>query len=430
MDPVSVRSIYKTDSISVVVNGVDYTNDVTVTTPGGELKVDLSAIGAMTPTADITISYQVTAAATAATGTGFLFDAFTIGGYEPGTGPACDLGSTGFASNLVTVEDGALSVAVTPNQLTTCAENDIVLTVSGADPDRLTDNIVITFTATMSDDVFTATSPYLLGGSFVGKSVTVVQAGNVATFTVDATVDITGTGTISFPLYRKCGVTTPLTAGMSYQNKCNTTKTASGQTSNSVFESTINLFVAGASRTLNERAADWRFYMMNSGNATANNIIVTNTLPSGHTFATANITSTFAPDQAAAVTTETGFVGGLQVVTFTIPALDPGKRIRFDVYSIITSCEDRGRCQHCCVSGMWQGSWGCLSGSTDRSGDPEVGRCPPWSAATTSRPTCLCVRLGNVELVVKNSSAAVDLFDFVIRDYLTGTNIIPSSVSW
>ncbi len=413
-------------TVSVEVNGVDRTASVISTTsPITGLLIDLSNIGTVSATADITISYQVTAGVNATAGTGTLYNGFTLGGYGPGAGPACDLGSTGFATNRVTIEDGALSVAVTPNQLTTCAVNNIVLTVSGADPDRLTDNIVITFTADASD-IFTATSP-TLGGSFFGKSVTVVQAGNVATFTVDATLDITGTGTISFPLYRKCGITTPLTVGMSYQNKCNTTKTASGQTSNSVFESTINLFVAGASRTLNERAADWRFYIMNSGNATASNIIITNTLPPGHTFATANISSDLAPAQASAVTSETGMVGGVQVVTFTVPALNQGARIRFDVFSNITSCTDPGYINIAAFQECGKGAGGVCQARLTGLVTLKLGAPSMVSSNNQSANLPLC-EIGDVELVVKNSSAAVDLFDFKVRDYLTGTNIIPSSV--
>jgi len=408
----------------VTIDGIDRTSDVTITL-GPPLTIDFSSIGAYSTTTDITITYQVTASVGSIVGdapsqTEFVFSEFTI----DDSGLACDGGSTGFFGTYITLRRGDLTAAVSPGTLSSCQENTITITVSGGSPDTLTDHVVVTFTADASD-IFTPTNP-TLGGAFAGQTVTVTQAANVVTFTFPITLDLDSQGTISFPLFRPCGVSTPLQAGVSYQDRCDVLRFDGATGGTSTTNSNVTLFTTPDEYVVNERIARWRFYVQNGGNQTASDITITNTLPGGYTFVTYTVSSATAPTATLnSITYVTGTVGGREVITFTIPSspgLEPGDRVQFDVTSTVVSCvsptqvdialfQECGQVNGTC-GGRQEGLVRFIKGVTSLLGS---------NNQTANLPLC---EEGWIELIIKNTSAASDEFDFTITDVITNATFV------
>ena len=188
-----------------MVDGIDRTADVTPSL-GPPLTIDFSAIGTVSSTAAITITYQVTGGPGTTGpapdgGTIFLFRQFTIGGGGPGTG--CNNSSTAEWGSFVTVNIGTLNVAVTPGTIDTCRTEMVTITVATANNDALTDNIVVTFTAGAAD-IYTP-SLALFGGGFAGQTPVSSTVGRSPCSHLPTSSHCTAPGTIAFPLFRPCG---------------------------------------------------------------------------------------------------------------------------------------------------------------------------------------------------------------------------------
>ncbi len=86
--------------------------------------------------------------------------------------------------------------------LTPGMANAITLTVTGGTDDLLTDNVVVTFTAT-AQDAYTPTN-YTLGGGLSAETPAVTTStlpsgSQLVTYTFPSSFALTETGTISFP---------------------------------------------------------------------------------------------------------------------------------------------------------------------------------------------------------------------------------------
>ena len=411
-----------TSTLQVLIDGVDRTSDVdttlvTDTLADAALTLDFSDIGTFSQTADISITYQVYAQPgsipeDAAAINSFLFAAFKLNG----PARACDGELVGYVGTDWTIERGDLNIAAAPATLDSCQENTITLTVSGAEADTWTDNVVVTFTA-QAGDVFTPTNP-TLGGAFAGQSPTVKKTGEVVTFTFDSGL-VDGEGTISFPLWRACDNDGALSAAVSYQDLCDTPRSASGTGGETSRVSNVHLFVTPQDATVNERETRWRFYVYNTGSLPATPII-TNTLPSGYVFYTYTVTSTTASGILDSVTLVTNTVGGRQVLTFTIPGLAQDAQVQFDVYANIESqCAPvspvKIKLKQAC--GQVAGECGD-SPDSERAVEFASGRASINSSndQTTGLPLC---EVGTVQLLVKNTSPQSQIFDFTITEIIT-----------
>ncbi len=325
-------------NVKVFINGVERTGDVTVTISNSapRLRIEFDNIGVFSATAQISITYGVTAAANATTGSGIYFTRFTVGGVS---GAVCG-GGESTALNRVNLTRAELSnLSLAPIPLRSCGLNDILITVDGDYLDTtVSDRLVVTFTADASD-IFTA-SQYVLGGGFPPTlPVTVTQSGNVVTFTFPVTFDLDAPGTIGFPLYRTCSINTPLEAELGYLDACRVPNTADAQ-SGVTTASNVQLLAQEITYTLNTTSTIWTFSVRNTGNQSATNVIISNTLPSGHSFYSYTV-SGVSPAVANGVTYTIQYSGGRQVLIFRIAVLPAGDNMRFDVRNVIASCNSR-----------------------------------------------------------------------------------------
>jgi uncharacterized repeat protein (TIGR01451 family) len=315
-----------------------------------------------------------------------------------------------------------LSLAVTPGAIETCEVSYAVINVSGTITDSLSNSLVVTFAAQASD-VFTA-SDYVLGGVFAGETPTVVQVGNVATFTFASGLVLTATGTITVPVYRDCGVTGPVTAGVAYQDNCAVSRTAGGTATSSTRISDVNLFTTPDQYVVNNKQAVWRYYVSSIGQKEALNLIVTNTLPVGHSFVAYTVTSTTAPTNVVSMIT--GTVGGREVATFTISSLPVGGRLQFDLESQIDSvCNLPAQID----IALWDDCGG-VNGTCAGYQTGLVRLLPgPFFLLTSNDQVAalpLCAQ-GPVKLIVKNTSAKAPEFQFAITDVITNATFVVGS---
>ena len=421
-------------TVLVKIDGTDRTSDVNISL-GPPLVIDFSNIanilGGFSSSANIVISYQVEAAAgsivnDAASQTAFLFSEFQLNG----PAQACRGDSVGYLGAFTTLKRGDLSVSVAPDAINSCRENDVTLTVTKNTLGTLTDGIVVTFT-TDPGDIITPTAP-VLGGDFAGQSVTVAtgtlpDGRQMVTFTFDAAFDLTGQGTITFPLFRPCSVSSPFDAGITYLDRCDVPRADQNSGGATTNRSDVTLFTTPNEYVVADRQANWRFYVSNSGNIPASNVVVTNSLPVGAQFISYTVNSTSAPQAVIdSVTMISGTdVSGRTVLTFTIPSspgLPAGSRLRFDVFSQVSTCSLPDdviiRLAQSCgnVAGVCQGN------------AQDVVRLlkAPTSLLSSNNQTAnlpLCEQ-GTVDLVVKNTSAKAEEYNFTITDVITNATFV------
>ncbi|MCC7362611.1 MAG: DUF11 domain-containing protein [Anaerolineales bacterium] len=412
-------------SVQVLVDGQDRTSDVAISL-GAPLEINLSGIGTFSTTAALTITYAVTAAAGSIAGDAPAQSFYSFARFQQGgLSGSCTGGAVAFFGAEVSLRRANLEVGVTPGALQSCRENTVVLTVDGATANTLSDSLVVTFTADPAD-VFTPTAP-VLGGALTGQPVVVTKTGNLVTFTFPITLDLNGSGTIAFPLYRPCGVTGPLQTGLVYADQCQTTRTSGGSGAATTQSSGVSLFTTPDAYTVVDLKAIWRFYVSSVGEIAAENVIVTNTLPVGHSFYTYTASSSNAP--LTGISYQTGLNGnGQVVVTVTIASLPVGGRIRFDMESRIdTACNlpaeiDIALFQSC----------GAVNGACGNRQTGQVQLLPSPTSLLSSNdqsanlPLC---ETGDVFLTIKNTSAQSLESAFTIRDIITNATFITGSAS-
>ncbi len=179
--------------------------------------------------------------------------------------------------------------------------------------------------------------------------------------------------------------------------------------------SNVGLFTTPNEFTVNNQGATWRFYIANSGDGNAYNVLVTNTLPIGYQFITYTLRGSNAPTATTSYVTGLNAVGR-QVVTWTIPTLPPGGRLEFTPQSTAVYCSlpdsvTIGVSQTCgALNGVCQGN---LLGRVSL----VQGTTSLLSSNTQTANFGLCDR-GEIQLRTKNSSGAAELYNFTITDTL------------
>jgi uncharacterized repeat protein (TIGR01451 family) len=419
--PLSVIS----GSVRLLVDEIDRTADVTITTDP-VLRIELDNIGSVSQTAQITITYQVTAQPYTGTGDQVYFVRFIQGGY---TNPfAC--GVTRYAPVGLSVQRAWLgNLNVDPYVIKACTTNTVKLTVNGGDLEAgVTDQIVVTFTADISD-VLTTTAPSLvMGGGFAGEE-PVVTTGTLGsrqlvTFTFRSDLDLDAAGTISFPLYRPCGVTALLGTSLSYADACRVTKTA--EMSGGLFTQQSNLLlrVPQITYTLDTDSFTWQFSVRNAGNMTASNVLVTNTLPYGISYRSV-VRSGVDAAYLSAITVVTGTVDGREVVSFTVPNFPANSSIQFIGSGVVDSCNSS--------DSLWIRLTQPCGGVGNTCGGSQMERIGVQQGAgalltsNTQLATIPLCSSGNVRLVVKNASGQTDLFNFIVQQVLTDVTYVDGS---
>ena len=412
-------------SLQIFVDGVDRTSILSYTL-GPPLVIDfsgMSAISAYSDTASIQIFYQVEAGAATlgndVSRSGFVTAYFAVNGPEL----ACDGSETGVLGAYVNLQRGNLDIALAPDTLNSCQENDIVISVTGgnADPDLLTNSLIVTFTAQAGDIVTPTSAVYT--GALAGIPVTVTQTGITTTFEFSASAPITGDGNIIFPLYRPCGVSGPLLSSLSYQDLCSASRTAGPITAGETTRSAeVSLYVTPDEYTVYERAASWRWYVSNLGDLEATNAVVTNTLPPGYHLLTYTLSTGYSPSTfLSTITVITSVIGVQEVVTFTIGSLPAGARVRFDVDASISSCTDPAQVDIGLTMPCGQVKDGGTSTCSGVVVDQVIFHRGPTALLSSNFQDAnipLC-QSGLIRLQVKNASLLADEFNFIITDTLT-----------
>ena len=414
-------------SVRVLVDGIDRTGDVTVTTAPA-LQVDFDNIGVYSATALITVTYQVTAGETATPGRDVYNVTFTQGGYE--NPDAC--GVTRYTPVFVNIQRATLSsLRVAPPALNACSTNNVQITVDGNYLDTaITDQIVVTFTADAAD-IMTLTAPYLgLGGGFSGQPVAVttatVGANQVVTFTFDPGLDIDQAGTISFPLYRPCGVATKLNTRLTYADQCRVTKSATAEGGLTTRHSDLYLRAPEITYTLNSRVLDWQFSVRNAGDMSATNVLVTNTLPYGVHYQAVRRTGVDTDVLDSIVVTtgtvDAGTPSAREVVSFTVPSFPPASSIQFVGKATVDTCN--------ASDSLWirltqpcGGIGSTCGGSQMARMGVQQGRGALLTSNTQQATIPLC-SAGDVRLIVKNASPQANLYDFFIQEMLTDVTYV------
>ncbi|MBU0705386.1 MAG: DUF11 domain-containing protein, partial [Chloroflexi bacterium] len=218
---------YQPGSLSVVVDGVDVTAEITLAQTTPQLVLDFGGITlVLTGTRTITITYSLYISddvlASDPETSFFDWSAFAV----PGSG-SCTNDNTLYQGVDVTLRRADLQIDISPDSFVGCETVPVVLTVS--DPDLVAqglvaENIVVTFTVGSPDLESIDTGSFSYGGGFAGNPVTVDVDGSVITWTFQNPLTQTGTtsGTIAFTMTRSCGVN-PLSAGVQFDDRCGVT---------------------------------------------------------------------------------------------------------------------------------------------------------------------------------------------------------------
>ena len=423
-------------SLNVTIDGIDVTGDVAIVT-GPPLIIDFSNISNTLPftafaqSADIQITYAVTAGVNAL-GAGdpvsaepFLYSEFNINGPIEG----CTNSGAGIFGVPVTFSRGDLAIGITPSVINSCQENDITLTASGGISATITDNLVMTFQADPGD-IITPTV-FTLGGGLAGIApgditIDFDPVTNFVTYTLPAGFDPDDDGTITFPLYRPCGITGVFEADIRFLDRCDVPRTSNQSLTPETRSSNLILFTTPNKLTLNERSATYRFYVKNGGDLDADTIVITNTLADFHTFTGFVAESDSNPGLIPGITAETGTApGGRGVVTLTVPpGLAAGGQIQFDISTEFPRCfapstTEIAVTQQCGFVGN------VCEGRQSGIIEFEPG---PASLLTSNNQTAnlpLC-DVGEVLLVVKNTSPRSQEYNMTITETVSSGTFVAS----
>ena len=356
------------------------------------------------------------------------FVTFTAGGHD--NPAAC--GVTRSAPVFVNVERTTFSsLRISPAILNACTTNNVVLTVDGNFPEAaVTNQIVVTFTADAAD-ILTVTEPYLtLGGGFAGQPVTVttatIGASQVVSFTFDPSLDLHEAGTIAFPLFRPCGITTTLSTLVRSANGCGITSTRLVTGGLTTRQSDLYLRAPEITYTLNSRLLDWQFSVRNAGDLSATNVLVTNTLPYGVHYRTV-VRTGVDTDVLDAILVTTGTVNPgtpneREVVSFTVPSFPPNSSIQFAGNATVDTCN--------ASDSLWIRLTQPCGGIGNTCGGSQMARLGVQQGrgalltSNTQQATIPLCSAGDVRLIVKNASPQADLYDFFVQEALTDVTYV------
>ncbi|HDQ70514.1 MAG TPA: DUF11 domain-containing protein, partial [Chloroflexi bacterium] len=327
------------NALSVVIEGVDYTNHVTETViPGGPLVLDLGGLHGLAPTQTFVLYITYTVGISEASLNGEVEQTFYDWTqlYLPNShsDEVCADNSAFNQALELTISRGDLSVGLSPPVLNRCETNRAVIQVNDIISGALTNRIVVTFTS--SSEQITTARNFTYTGSLVGISPITVTSGtigggrSVLTFTLPPGQDLDGDGTIEFDIDVGCTGDPPWRAGITFESRCGFPHRHANALPHDYRAPSLILFATPIRYTLREREPTWKFFVTNNGNLTATHVVVTNTA-SGLTI------TTFVADGddiTAALPARTG--------VFTIGEIAPGQQRAVTVTAEAFSCTPLG----------------------------------------------------------------------------------------
>jgi len=398
---------YVTDSRSVIVNGLDRTNEVTITSTSPQLVLDFSGLVTPTGAVSMTVSYDMRVPQAALDGevSQQFFDWSVLD---------CECGAF-FEGQYLTISRGDLDVSLAPRSINACEVTTYTLSVTGGTPDRVTDNAVVTFTTEAADFA----SFHLLGyNSYFGtvNVPAVVSLTDTITWTFPS--PITATGEISFAMQRRCSGSGALGAHLAFDDKCGSRFAKSDVFVPPTGTPGISLFVTPDTYEVTEHNARWRIYATNVGNGSALNLVITDVLGAGLQFNHSVVSP------ASGVVTNTAGGPG-DDVTWTVARLDASQQLRIDVYADVVGCSD--------LTSQVTSWAGCLGDTCDAEGpDGTTFSLAPASVRSSNGQVAdlpLC-DMGWVMLTTQNSSGAAHIYNLTITEtaaylpYVWGSTII------
>ena len=398
---------YVGDSLSVLINGLDRTAEVSVTATSPQLVLDFSGLVTPTGAVSMTISYAMNVPQAALNGqvSQQFFDWSVLAS-------SC---GTFFEGLYTTISRGDLDISLEPRSIQACQVTTYTLSVTGGTPDRVTDSAVVSFTTEAADF---ATFQLLGYNAYFGTVNVPAVVSSTDTITWTFPSPITATGQISFTLQRRCSASGPLSAYLAFDDNCGTRFRKSDVFVPTAGRPDISLFVTPDSYEVTEKRARWRIYATNVGDGPALNLVITNTLGTGLQFDHSVVSPA-----SGVVTSTTGGPG--DDVTWTVARLEPGQQLRIDVYADVVGCTD--------LTSQVTAWVGCLGDTCDVEGAEDiVFSLAPASVHSSNGQVAdlpLC-DVGWVLLTTKNSSGAAHIYNLTITEtsryltYISGSTVI------
>ncbi|HHN93608.1 MAG TPA: DUF11 domain-containing protein, partial [Anaerolineae bacterium] len=304
---------YRTGSLSLTINGVDYTSYITPDTSTGPLVLDLSPLDAAgAPTQHVSLRITYTVDIPEGVLNGEVSDEFHdwtqifLAGLSDVQ--SCAANHSYNMALILTVGRGDLSVSLSPAVIDRCDTNQAVITVHDNAHGRLTDHIVVTFTSSITE-IRTARNFTYTGSLAAAPAVTIVTStsgsGGIITFTFPSGFDPEGDGEIRFDIDVNCVDSAVWNAGISFLSRCDLPHNNSTTLNHTYRRSNLLLFVTPIEYTVRQREVVWKFFVSNNGNLTATDVLATNII------------------NGLAVTTYTADSKGGITVSGTLPITDP-----------------------------------------------------------------------------------------------------------
>jgi len=415
--------LYQSESLSVILDGVDRTSDVTITQSSPRLILDLSAMGTVSNTADLTITYQLTIPAASLGGTSdtnrsfFSWSEIQMGGVEGGS---CLDNNTFYFGNFINLARSDLDLRISTAAPNACQTTPVTLSVDTLAPQYVADHLMLTMTLG-SKDVYTITG---YGGGFtLHPPSIVISNGQNITWTWSTSEMITNTGEIYLDVLRPCGEEEALQAHLDYKDNCAIDLEDNANQPYTPNEPDLHLFKTPDQYVVKNKQAVWRYYVTNLGTGPAYNAVVTNTIPSGHQVVSTTFSSSTG-DPVDVLTTTGTLPSGEPYIRWVFSEIGFTERIQVDVYDqIVDACNLPS-------SVTTTLSVGCLDQECSSDGPQVIRLLPTQHSILSSNNQVLNLPLcetGPIDLYVKNTSAVGTEYSFVITDVLTALEFIADS---
>ena len=423
---------YEAGSLSVTVNGVDYTAYLTpVTTAEGQLVVDLTPLETAlpaVPTQSLTLAITYTVSIPEASLNGAVEQTFHDWSqlFLPGVSDsqACAGNQSFNQVMLLTIGRGDLAVSLAPQILDKCETNPVRLTVHDNAPGRLTDHIVVTFTASTAEILSARNFAY--AGSLASISpISVVTDADIGgglgiiTFTLPAAADLNGDGEITFDVDLNCTDESDWHAGIVFQSRCAISYGHGSVRDHLYREPSLILFATPLKYTVREKEVLWKFFVTNNGNLTATHVTVNNALQGlavhGYT-----------PDYPAGLSVSQTLPVTDSDVTFVIDALGPNEQRAVTVTADVIACDPLKvdiSAEHACFGTTCSNPVATVNFETP---DPYL---LTNNGESADLPMC---DVGEVIFTTKNASSDVSLYSLNITEtliHLTPEPGIPITVT-
>ena len=396
---------YIPGSLIVTVNGVDYTAFLTPITTTGQLVIDLSPLAAAgVPTQNLTIAFTYTVSIPESALNGAIEQTFYDWSqlFLPGVSDiAACAGNGAFNQALaLRIERGDLTVGLEPRILNRCDTNPVVISVNDNRAGRLTDHIVITYTAS-AEEIASARNFAFTGTLAAITPITIDIGTTVITFTLPPTADLNGSGEIHFEVDVDCTLTSIWTAGVRYQSQCAFAHRHATTRDHLYRAPGLILFATPIRYTVRENTVMWKFFVTNNGNYTATNIVVTNDLFG------LNVTG-FTSDEPTII----GALGAAAV--FTVPVLGPNQMRAVTVTADVLVCSPL-RVELRAIDECFGDA--CYYHEAQVDFDTPDPYLLTNNGQSADLPMC---DIGYVEFTTKNASADVTLYQLNITETLRG----------